>query len=152
MCCDAMVRPHFSLLGYQGSEWLKNLKTPLTAKDAMRLMDVRRRVKITLDELTLLAATLSEEQLSQIFSAKDLQPLIHNLVGMDLKQKRTDRHYEVASLLAFYSLKVCKDKTLERNPDVFRLVDRTFDDVRGMLRHYLPSQIIVRLKELGVFY
>jgi len=102
---------------------------------AVFFRDLRRKGFALISALAFFIQTLPEKQQARLFTSKTLQPLIHNLVGKDLKDKeRTSRHYELAYLLAIYGLNICQDKITKRNPDAAPLIIRTFNESRELIR------------------
>lgn len=110
-----------------------NKLTPI--QRAVFFRDLRRKGFALIDALAFFIQHLPEKQQARLFTSNMLQPLIHNLVGKDLKDKeRTNRHYQLAQLLAIYGLNVCQDRITKRNPDAAPLIFRTFNESRELIR------------------
>jgi len=134
-----MPRPkEFGLLAPEDRTWLgylkKRYRKGLSSRDRQELLRLRRRISAILEQLSYLARELPEEQQSQIFTDESLEPLVVNMLGWELKDRRTDRHYELAELFATYGLNVCQDRIAGRNPDAGRLIYRAFGEARELIQ------------------
>jgi hypothetical protein len=136
-----MPRPkEFGLLRPEDRTWIGYLKNrykneqALEPRDRKHLFDIRERVRTVLQDLVILAQKLPEDQQEQIFTEESLEPLVVNLLGWELKDRKTDRHYQLADLFATYGLNVCQDRITGRNPDAVRLILRAFNDARELIQ------------------
>lgn len=129
-----MLRPEDrTWLGYLRDRYRK--EESLSNSDRQRLYRIRDRTTRVLEDLTVLAKILPEDQQTRIFAREDLQPFIHQLLGKDLNDEvRTNRHYDLAELFATYGLNVCQDRIAGRNPDAGRLILRAFSDARELIQ------------------
>jgi len=115
-------------------KWLKRPDKTRRYNKSLNLSRVEMYSLMTLKEdLPLIIKSLPEERLSKIFTAENLMPLVHILVGWDLKlQERTIRHYQIARLFAESSLSIWEAKVSKSNP-ASNLIRRAFNDVLTLI-------------------
>jgi len=112
-----MPRPKkYVLLDEQDRSFLYHLKEryrkggALSNAERQHLSNLRQRALMFLQELSLLARELPEEQQAQIFTEKTVQPFVHNLLGKDLKEEtRTDRHFWLAKRFIQEAIPICAE-------------------------------------------
>jgi len=113
-----------------------NKITPSQKRTLFR--DLRRKAKGLLDALANLAEYLPEKQQEQIFTVEALTPLVGKLLGWELKNRRTDRHYQLARQCFDYGLNICQERIHRNNRDAWPLTTHAFNDIRQMIWTSIP--------------